>query len=113
MPGFYAASDICVLPTWREGLPNVALEAAAMQIPIVATNTPGCIDAIEHGVTGILVEARNPESLKAGLRLLLEDADLRSRMGENGRRFVTERFAESEVSNRLSEEYRRLLDGVL
>jgi len=113
MPGFYAASDICVLPTWREGLPNVALEAAAMQIPIVATNAPGCVDAIEDGVTGILVGVQNSESLKAGLRRLMDDAALRRQMGQNGRRFVAERFSENRVSQLLSEEYKRLLAGFL
>ena len=109
IPAFYAASDICVLPTWREGLPNVALEAAAMEKPIVATRVTGCVDAIMDGVTGLLVEPRNPESLAIALRRMLNDDEMRVRMGREARRFVTERFSESRMSRRLLEEYQRLL----
>jgi len=106
---YYAAGDICVLPTWREGLPNVALEAAAMKRPIVATTVTGCVDAIQDGVTGLLVEPRNVEALTAALRSLLGDPLLRHRMGESARSFVAERFSERDVCRRLAAEYRRLI----
>ena len=61
-PPLYAAMDLVVLPTYREGFPVVPLEAAAMALPVVATRIPGCVDAIEDGVTGTLVEARNAQS---------------------------------------------------
>jgi glycosyltransferase involved in cell wall biosynthesis len=56
---FYAAMDILVLPTRREGFPNTPLEAAAMKVPVVATNVDGCVEAIKDGVTGLLVPPRN------------------------------------------------------
>jgi glycosyltransferase involved in cell wall biosynthesis len=62
-PQLYAAMDVLVLPTYREGFPVVPLEAAAMQLPIVATRIPGCIDAVQDGVTGTLVPPRNAEAL--------------------------------------------------
>ncbi len=111
MPAFYAASNLCVLPTWREGLPNVALEAAAMNRAIVATKVPGCIDAIQDGVTGLLVEPRNAADLAAALRRLLSDQPLCQRMGERARQIVLERFREEVVSERLAIEYRRLLNS--
>lgn len=112
MPAYYAAIDICVLPSHREGLPNVALEAAAMQVPMVATRITGCVDVVQHGTTGILVEARNAQALAAALRNLLEDAPLRRRMGEAGREFVTRRFAETDVAGRLLAEYGRLTGSI-
>src|SRR5208283_4929001 len=71
MPAVYAAIDLCVLPTYREGLPNVALECAAMQVPIVATRIPGCMDAIRDGVTGVLYSPRKPAELVAALTAVL------------------------------------------
>jgi len=109
MPAFYAASDLCVLPSHREGLPNVALESAAMKRAIVAMNIPGCVDAIQDGVTGLLVESGNIGALVSALRRLLSDERLRNEMGENGREFVLQRFQEKVVSGRLAAEYLRLL----
>ena len=51
--------DFVILPTYREGFPNVALEAAAMELPVLATSVTGCVDAVVDGVTGMLVPARD------------------------------------------------------
>ena len=59
----YASSDLVVLPTYREGFPNVLLEAAAMERPAVATRVTGCVDAIMDGVTGRLVQPGDPIGL--------------------------------------------------
>lgn len=60
---YYAAMDLLVLPTYREGFPNVALEAAAMELPVVATRVTGCVDAVVDGETGTLVEPRSVAGL--------------------------------------------------
>ena len=111
MPAVYAASDVCVLPSYREGLPNVALESQAMRVPIVATRISGTIDAVKDGVTGFLVEPRDAAALVTALRLLIRDGQIRSRMGAAGREFVSERFLEQRLSELLAREYRRLLAG--
>jgi glycosyltransferase involved in cell wall biosynthesis len=109
MPAVYAASDVCVLPSYREGLPNVALEAQAMRVPIVATHITGTVDAIRDGVTGFLVEPRDPAALVAALKLLIQDGPLRFRMGVAGRAFVSQHFLEHRVSELLAGDYRGLL----
>ncbi len=109
MPEVYSGVDVVVLPTYREGLPNVALECGAIRIPIVGTRVPGCIDAIQDGVTGLLVEPRNPEQLTAALRRLLKDPSLRQSLGDAAAKFVEAHFDEKHVSKLLLEEYRRLL----
>lgn len=92
MPQLYAAMDIVVLPTYREGFPNVLMEAAAMGLPVVATRIPGCVDAVDDGVTGTLVPPRNAEALEAAIRTYLVEPDLRHRHGDAGRRRMLRDF---------------------
>jgi glycosyltransferase involved in cell wall biosynthesis len=108
MPPVYAALDICVLPTYREGLSHVALECGAMQVSMVATRVPGCVDAIRHGVTGLLVAPRNPDALAAALRVLIQHPERRASLGKAARKFVAARFSEEKIFGLLLEKYRRL-----
>jgi lipopolysaccharide/colanic/teichoic acid biosynthesis glycosyltransferase/glycosyltransferase involved in cell wall biosynthesis len=109
MPAVYAAIDICILPSYREGLPNVMLEAQAMRVPVVATRIAGTIDAVRHGTTGFLVEPRDYTGLVKALKPLIQDEKLRFRMGAAGRAFVTQYFSERKISELLAAEYRNLL----
>jgi glycosyltransferase involved in cell wall biosynthesis len=77
----YAASDIYVLASHREGFPRSAMEAAAMGLPIVATDIRGCRQVVEHGGTGLLVPARDTEALADSVAQLAGDPGLRRRMG--------------------------------
>ncbi|MFZ5445977.1 MAG: glycosyltransferase family 4 protein, partial [Myxococcota bacterium] len=70
----YAASDAIVLPSHREGFPNVPLEAAAMGLPVVSTRVPGCSDAVVDEVTGLLVPVDDASSLCAAMARYLEPA---------------------------------------
>lgn len=110
-PPLYAAMDILSLPTYREGFPNVPLEAAAMQLPVVATKIPGCIDAVQNGVTGILVPPRNVDALVDGLRTYLKDSELRCRHGQAGRDRVLQEFRQEAIWDALAQEYKQLLQG--
>ena len=111
MPAIYAAIDLGVLPSHREGFGNVAVECAAMKVPIVATRIPGCLDSVQDGVTGLLVEPHDWIALAQGLRHLFKDPELRRRLGEAGRQFAATRFSERRVSELLAAEYRRLLSA--
>ncbi|MFQ5415201.1 MAG: glycosyltransferase family 4 protein, partial [Phycisphaerae bacterium] len=82
---YYAAMDILALPTLREGFGCVLLEAACMELPVVATRTTGCVDAVADGETGILVGPGDGDGLIAALRRLLDNKDLRSALGRAGR----------------------------
>ncbi len=109
IPAVYAAIDIFVLPSYREGLPNVALEAQAMRVPIVATRISGTVDAVKNGTTGVLVEVRNPVALAGALRPLIEDGKRRLELGLAGRAFVGQYFLEDRLSELLAAEYRTLV----
>ncbi len=104
-PRYYAALDVVVLPTYREGFPNVALEAAAMALPVVATKIPGCVDAVVDGQTGILVPARDAESLAAAMLRLADDPDYRQALGQSGRERVVRDFKPAVIWEALLAEY--------
>jgi glycosyltransferase involved in cell wall biosynthesis len=97
IPTILARSQIACLPSYREGLPRSLLEAMAAGLPIVSTDVPGCREAVRHGENGLLVPARDSVALAAALRTLIEDAELRRRFGDAGRRRAEHEFASSIV----------------
>ena len=105
----YAAMDLVLLPTYREGFPTVPLEAAAMGLPVVATRVPGCVDAVVDGVTGQLIPPRCAESLVAAVRTYLQEPSLRRRHGQAGRERVLRDFQPAAIWDALRHEYIRLL----
>jgi glycosyltransferase involved in cell wall biosynthesis len=76
----------------RDGIPNVLVEAMAMQIPVVSTNISGIPELVESGVNGILVPEKNAEALADAIATLLDDGDLRQRLGKEARRKVRRLF---------------------
>jgi glycosyltransferase involved in cell wall biosynthesis len=77
----YTAMDVYVLASHREGFPRSAMEAAAMGLPILATDIRGCRQVVDHGVTGLLATLGDVERLADGLRVLAGDAPRRDAMG--------------------------------
>ena len=88
----YQASDIAVLPSYREGLPKSLAEAAACGLPIVTTDVPGCRQVVEDGVNGILVPPREAGPLADAIERLVRDAELRRTMGAASRRRAEREF---------------------
>lgn len=110
-PRYYAIMDVLTLPTYREGFPNVPLEAAAMKVPVVATRIPGCVDAVEEEVTGKLVPPRDVDALTDALDAYMRDEALREVTGERARARVLERFLPEQIFAGIDEVYRELLRG--
>jgi glycosyltransferase involved in cell wall biosynthesis len=104
-----ALATIVVLPSYREGLPKVLLEAAACGKPLVASDVPGCRDIVIPGVNGILVPARNPAALAQAIDSLLRDSSLRMAMGDAGRETVVRRFSVEPIASQTVNLYRELL----
>ncbi len=105
MPGFYACLDVFVLPTYREGLPTVILESAAMGVPAVASRCVGCVDAVEDGVTGTLVPPGDSVALAAAIRSYLNDPELRREHGGSARARVLRDFRPESVWQATLNEY--------
>lgn len=108
---FYAASDVFVSPSYREGFGLVAIEAQAMGIPAIVTDVPGQKDAIEPGVTGILCKARDSESLRKVMTEIRDHPELRIKMGDKAKQMVRERFDQQVLFHKLLENRLRLLQG--
>jgi len=109
LPPVYAAMDVVCLPSHREGLPGVLMEAAAMAKPVVATNIRGCRDVVTDGVTGLLVPPHDPEALARALLQVLRDADLARRMGQAARVRAETVYDQRRVFAQVEGEYRRRL----
>jgi glycosyltransferase involved in cell wall biosynthesis len=108
--GVLAASDLFVLPSYlREGIPRALLEAAAMALPLITTDTPGCKEVVEDGVNGFLVPVRDSAALAQAIDLLLRRPDLRREFGPRSRRLAVERFDLSVVAARTRVLYQELL----
>ena len=109
MSSTLASATIVVLPSYREGLPKVLLEAAACGKPLIATDVPGCRDIVTHGINGLLVPARDPAALADAIDSLLRDSSLRAAMGVAGREVVLRAFSVEKVAGQVVDLYRELL----
>lgn len=107
----FANSNIVVLPSYREGLPKVLVEAAACGRAVVTTDVPGCRDAIEPDITGLLVPARDPVALADAIQRLIVDPKLRQRMGHAGRELAEREFAIENIVEQHLEIYRKMESG--
>ena len=109
MPEIYAAADLVVLPTHREGFPRSLVEAGAMGVPIVSTQIRGCREAVAQGLTGFLVPPGDEVALHDAVVALANDPAKRARMGEVARRRARVEFDERRVCERVIDLYCDLL----
>ena len=100
-------SDIVCLPSYREGLPKILIEAASCSRPIVTTDTAGCREVVADGVNGYLVPVKDAAALAAALEKLLLDPALRKQMGEAGRERAVELFANEKVNRAIESVYKK------
>jgi glycosyltransferase involved in cell wall biosynthesis len=107
----YAALDLYVATSLKEGLPLAPLEAMTAALPIVATDVPGHRDVVQPGVTGLLVRPEDGPALAEAIASLAADPDRRRRMGQAGRARVVEHFAIQTTVARTADVYRRAVAG--
>jgi glycosyltransferase involved in cell wall biosynthesis len=93
IPEILGAADIAISASHEEGFSNAILEAMATGLPIIATNVGGNAEAVLHGITGLIVPAREPVAFGQAILALAHDEDLRQRLGRAGRECAMERFS--------------------
>ncbi len=104
-------AEIVALPSYREGVPKILLEAAAMGKALLATDVPGCRELVIHEVTGLLAKARNVTSLAEMLERLLLDESLRNRLTLAAREKVMKEFDEKIVIKQTCDLYQSLFSA--
>lgn len=110
MEDLYSAMDLFVLPSHREGFPRAAMEAAAMGLPIIATDIRGCRQVVDDGVNGLLVPVLDPVRLGEAIKKVGDDPTSRAKMSEASTRIARERFDEQRVVDIVMDSYR---DGLV
>ena len=107
----YAAANIVCLPSYYgEGLPKTLVEAAACGRAVVTTNHPGCRDAIDSDITGILIPVKNSVALADALQALIESPERRVQMGQAGRELAEQAFAIEKIVGQHMKIYQELLE---
>lgn len=109
MAATMARANIVCLPSYREGLPKVLLEAMACGKVCVATDVPGCREAVHHEDNGLLVPAKDAAALASAISRLLDHPDERRRMGARGRARAVEQFSQERVIETTLAVYREVL----
>lgn len=107
---FLCVSDVLVLPSYREGFPNVILQAGAMRLPVIATNINGCNEAIKPDCNGWLVPSRDVQALQEAMQAAMDTpGSLMREMGDHARQRVIERFEQRDHWQRMVDFYKEEL----
>ena len=109
---FFAISDALVFPSYREGFPNVVMQAGAMGLPSIVSDINGCNEIIIEGENGLIIPSKNVEKLKEKMLTLAKDKNLYIKLKENSCRMIENRYEQSVVWKALLEEYEGLLQSV-
>ena len=102
---FIKLSDVLVFPSYREGFPNVPMQAAAMGLPQIVTNINGCNEIVIQRVTGLIVPPKNSQALLEAMIEIESDLELRKKMSINSRSYIINRYSRKDIWNSLEEEY--------
>lgn len=109
---YYAALDVLVLPSYREGFGNVVIEAEAMGVPVVVSNIPGPIDAMQNEVTGLQSKLKDQNDLCEKMKRLLNE-DTRRKYSVAAREFVEQSFDSKVLREKIYQRKRELLSKSL
>lgn len=106
---FYEQSDVLVFPSYREGFPNVVIEAGAMELPSIVTDINGSREIIENGKNGVIVPPRDEQALFDAMKWMIEHPEERKAMAANARPMVASRYEQNYVRQCLKDYYKKIL----
>jgi glycosyltransferase involved in cell wall biosynthesis len=106
---YLSISNALVFPSYREGFPNVVMQAGAMELPAIVSNINGCNEIIVEGENGIIVPVKNVDAIQKAMDIMLMNTELYLKMKENSRKMITDRYEQQVVWDALLDEYKRLL----
>lgn len=107
---FFAISDALVFPSYREGFPNVVMQAGAMGLPSIVSNINGCNEIIVEGQNGTIIPVKNSEAILKAMQRLRKDKVYYQQLKQNARPMIQSRYEQSVVWNALLEEYNSLIN---
>ncbi|HEY8931265.1 MAG TPA: glycosyltransferase family 4 protein [Mucilaginibacter sp.] len=107
---YLAAANALVFPSYREGFPNVPMQAGCFDLPSIVTDINGCNEIINNGENGLVVPVKNMQALKQAMQNLVDDDLLYSRLKANARKKILERYEQKKFWNLLLNEYNQQLD---
>lgn len=109
---WFAASDALVFPSYREGFPNVVIEAGAMRLPSIVTDINGSREIIIDGKNGVIIPPRDSDALYRAMRSFITDKAHTARMASNSRELIASRYEQTYVRRCLRDFYRQILPNV-
>lgn len=106
---YFAISDALVFPSYREGFPNVVMQAGAMELPSIVSDINGCNEIIVKNENGVIVPVKDSESLREEMEKMILDKDYYQKLKKNARPMIEDRFEQSVIWNAILSEYRKLI----
>ncbi len=103
------ASDIFVFPSYREGFPNVVMQASLLKVPCIVSDINGCNEIITHNSTGLIVPPKNIAALTEAMQELLVNKESRTRFSTNAHEYISNNFDRQHIWQALEEEYREMM----
>ncbi len=107
---FLAISDCLVFPSYREGFPNVVMQAGSMGLPAIVSNINGCNEIVEEDVNGLIIPVKDTEALHDSMRKIYQDELLRHKLAQNARKQILDRYDQVFIWQTIKDEYDLLLN---
>ena len=105
---YFAIADALVFPSYREGFPNVVMQAGAMGLPSIVTDINGCNEIIQQGINGLIIPPKNEEALLESMQKLATNQKLYNELKSSSRQVIVENYNRKEVWEALLKEYRKM-----
>jgi glycosyltransferase involved in cell wall biosynthesis len=106
---YYLMSDVLVFPSYREGFPNVPMQAGCMNLPSIVTNINGCNEIVEEEKNGLIIPVKDTDALASAMNRLYTDKQLYATLKRNARRMIVERYEQRHIWELLLKEYHEQL----